>query len=240
MYFKSFVLFTGIAILVFIPSIVLRILYSGKVPGPVFSGLDFVLTQIVAAAIIYGVFRQLKKKRAGLGRCLSVGLGRMFPLLGAVILTFILCALPLIPGIIAWFVHPVLGSLVLTIGMVFFMMIYVALMAAPPIVVVERIDIREALGRSVTLTRGNRWRIFCVYMVLGFLSGMANFIWTMLTIPTWAIREDTQLPLVHSLGVLVISVVFGALNAVAVALIYYRLKIKVEGIDEDELASIFD
>jgi hypothetical protein len=239
LYFKSVVLFTGIAILVFIPSIALRILATGKIPDLVFSGLDFVLTQIVLAAIISGVFRQLKKKRVELGRCLSVAFSRLFPLLGVVILTLILCALPLLPGGIVTLISPVLGSLLVTVGTVFFMMIYVALIAATPVVVVERIGVRAALSRSVTLTRGNRWPIFWVYFVLGCLSALANIIWTFITVPTWAI-EGTQPPLVYSLGVLVTSIVFGALNAVAVALIYYQLKIKVDGIDEDELASVFD
>jgi len=242
MYARNFVLFTGIAVVVSSPIIAIRLGKFVTIPRWVSWALDTFLLQIITAAIIYGVFRRINNKKAGFGRCLSISMERLFPLLGVAILSGIASFLPQIPGYIMMMtVNIFFGSMLILVGVVFSWMIYVALATAPAIVVVERIGVLDSLRRSLKLTRGSRWTIFFVYVLISILGSVIMIIWIFLFAVdlTWA-GDYEHLSLAAGTGLVVISIVFTALTAVAVALTFYKLKIKVEGIGEEELASVFD
>ena len=68
----------------------------------------------------YGVFQYLRGKKAAMGNCLSVGLSRMFPVIGVAILSGLM----------------IFGGLILLVipGLIFMTMVYVAV----PTAIVER------------------------------------------------------------------------------------------------------
>lgn len=250
-FFRNLLLYLGIAVLVFSPSILLKVGWFGEIHKYIFWILDFILGQIMTAAIIYGVFRQMKNKKAGIGSCLSAGLGRLLPLIGVVFLTSALSFSPLIPGAVMvlsgsllsdspQLVLVMLGSVLLAVGYVFFIMIYIALFAATPAVVVERTGVREAIRRSLFLTRGNRWRIFGIYFVISCIGFVVGMIWTMATMGAAMATGLIAPTMAFVLGTIVLSTVFSVLNAVAVGSVFFNLKVKVEGIGEEDLAAIFD
>lgn len=115
--------------------------------------LVFVLFGVIAqGALVRATMTASQGGKASFGECLTVGLGRMLPLIGLSLvsgLAFVVAALLLIvPAIIlatVWYV-------------------------AAPLVVIERSGVFAALGRSADLTRGERWNIFVVLLImLGFL-----------------------------------------------------------------------
>lgn len=52
------------------------------------------------------------------------------------------------------------------------LMLYIIWWVAAPVLVVERLGVIEALSRSSELTRGGRWKIFGVELILGVGSGL--------------------------------------------------------------------
>ena len=149
MYFGNLPLFTMITLIVFSPLIVLQTSLRGESEDASYllSFLNIILSQVATAALIYGVFRKLKKKKAALGRCLAVGLERLFPLLGAAIVIGIASGLPMIIAmLIAFAVSPVLGGLLIIPAFIIFMMIYVALAMTAPAIVVESAGVFDGIG----------------------------------------------------------------------------------------------
>jgi len=222
MYFKNIVLFSLIAIIVLSPLFILRISLEDELPSIVTWLLRMLLQQLVTAAIIYGVFRRLKSKSADMGKCLSVGLSRLLPLLGVLILVALAgLAASLLPIILAAFAASAIGGplgfLLIYAAMIPWLTIYCIYYVAPACVVVER----------------------TIYLTLFVLNAVFYFIVSL-------ILEASVSPSDNSYSILSIAIHFiivmicGAISAVTMVLVYYKLKVRVEGADEDELASVFD
>jgi len=118
------------------------------------TALSLILHNILAAAVVVWLSPQSRDQHPSIWRCLSTVLSRFYAVLG-VSLAGVLSALAMLaclaPGFILacmWFV-------------------------AMPVVIVERIGVRAALARSQALTKGNRWLIFVLFLILmaiGFLA----------------------------------------------------------------------
>jgi hypothetical protein len=190
------------------------------------AGLGPLLDVFVAAALIYGVVMELRGQRASLAACISTGLARFFPALGAALLS-ILC-------IAGGVVLLIVGSIVVAC------MLYVATPAA----VLERPGVRGALRRSRELTEGHKFEIFGLMVIL-FLAGFA----------AGKIVEDVTLPHLTDPGYidetmrnfptyiyvhLVLQMVLSSMGAVMQGVAYYFLRAEKEGTTADELARIFD
>ncbi len=192
---------------------------SGGQPSP-FAGLGMqilgiILGPLATAAITYGVFQQLRGQHASFGQCLAVGFRRMFPVLVVAIGVGLAIAL----GIIALIVP----------GLILMTMYWVAI----PVAVVERTGVNGSTTRSAFLTKGSRWRILGLALlmilvqlgfgfVLGFIAGM------------------TQSLMVVAVVGAVVAVFVTAWQASAQAVSYYVLRSVKEMIDVDQIASVFD
>lgn len=260
-YFSNFFAFTFICLLALSPVIVWGVIVLSDLSVSSFGlggddsliyfligmgGAAFLLQPIATGAIIYGVFRRQRGQGASLGKCLSVGFSRLFPLLGVTLLTVLGMAAILIPAVLIAATVPILGILLALAAVVPLMMFYCAAYAAAPAVVVEKIGVIEAFSRSFRLTRGNRGRIFGVILVIGILQKVIDWVLEKGLVDPSSITGFGDLPsfltnfkiyIGISLG---ISVFFAGITASAAALVYYQLKVQSEGMDETELASIFD
>lgn len=110
--------------------------------------VTIVLGTLAQGAMVRATVAANQGERAGFGECLATAMGRMLPLIGLALvsgLAFIFAAILLIvPAIILatiWFV-------------------------AAPLVVTERSGVFAALGRSADLTRGERWNVFLVLLIM--------------------------------------------------------------------------
>jgi hypothetical protein len=112
-------------------------------------GLAALITSaILQGTLIYATVQDLSGGKASIGDSLAVGLRNFLPLIGltillaiAVIFGFILIIVPGIMMLCAWCV-------------------------ALPSLIADRTGIMGAFGRSAELTRGNRWRIFALFVLL--------------------------------------------------------------------------
>jgi hypothetical protein len=181
--------------------------------------LTYSLTQ---AAITYGTFQDLRGDKAGVGVCVARGLTSMFPvILGSIVFTIAIglaSILLLVPGIILmtrWWVYI-------------------------PSIVVERKSILDSLGRSSELTAGNRWTIFGLIIIVSVLTALMTFVAQVITVFVVAVPAIADIPYAPFVVDYIGSSLITAYGAVAVAVGYCHLRAEKEGIDANQIASVFD
>jgi hypothetical protein len=168
------------------------------------------------AIVLYGAFQDMRGRRVSLADSMKVGFSRLLPIVG---LAFLMSlgvgfgfVLLLIPGLILltmWFV-------------------------ATPACVVERLGPFDSMARSSQLTRGHRWKIFGLLIVLGLggaiVSGVID-----------VVLEDVvgSAPL-QIIGGLLWSGIWGAFYAIAAVVTYHDLRVAKEGTDIEQIAAVFD
>jgi hypothetical protein len=168
----------------------------------------------IYVAMIYGVFQDLRGQEFRLGDGLGRGLSRFWPLVGLSI-----CAgLGMIFGFI----------LLIVPGLILLTMWWVAV----PACVLDRTGPIRSLERSGDLTRGNRWRIFAVILVIGIVSKVVGAI---LSVPILL-----GLPIVAAVLSYIWSTLTTAYHLIATVVAYYELRVAREGIDANSIASVFD
>jgi len=229
-WFSNFVPFTLMALLVYSPIVVAWLLFLQsdytRRDFDLFSSVTniiegFFLSNILAAAVIYAVFEHLRGRSAGIGRSLSTGLARMFPVLGAAILV----GLSVLLGLLLLIIPGIIFACILSVTV--------------PAVVVERAGPVEAMRRSAELTKGNRMTIFGIYVLIFLIMfGMGLAIGLIAGIAvTPRTREDVTLFVLIST---VLGIVIAPLQSVLPAVIYHRLRVGREGVDVDDLVGVFE
>jgi hypothetical protein len=184
------------------------------------------LDLILAGAVVYGVFQQLRGKAAPLTDCVRVGVARLLPVLGVALAVAVLVGL---------------GSLALYIpGLLLTLMLWVAV----PVAVVERQGVMGSLKRSNYLTSGEKGTIFLILLVLGSMHLAAFLLGGLAMVGTGrgfmdVFTDDTEPGLARALVPLLLVVPLGALSAVAAAVGYHDLRIAKEGVATEDLVSVF-
>jgi len=136
--------------------------------------------------------------------------------------------------------HPALGiaAMVLIFGGGFLLFCWMALRYAivvPP-AVLEDHTASESIARSVELTYGNRWRVLVLLIFTGIVNyaGLMLFQWPFLAAAMIAGPETTTgfwLNLSGAVTGAAASAVTSPLAVVAMAVLYYDLRIRKEGLD---------
>lgn len=221
--FVKFFLLTAIAWSPFLLFLLLSLGAAGGGPAGAgrgaLAGVSVVLWAVFSvlgqAVIFYGAFQQMLNRSFAIGESLKRGLARFFPIIGLLIcltlgvgLGFVLL---IIPGVILWVMWSV----------------------AAPVCVVEGEGPLASLSRSARLTKGNRWRIFGVVLVIDIVSQLGQGV--------------VQLGLSEAAGVLVGAIgtflwmaLAQTFSSIAVAVIYHDLRVAQEGIDVERIAAVFD
>jgi hypothetical protein len=233
-YARNFIGFTALALLIGLIELLFTI-YSGANQVDEFGEVKFVgyqamvmgfitlLTRsLTEATLIYGTFQDLRGQKAGVGACVGQGLTSIISVIfGSIISSIGIGAASLL------FLIP--GLIVMTIWWVYV-----------PAIVVERKGVFDAFSRIAYLTAGHRWGVLGLIIVVILLSIGVTYISEMIS---YAVI--TMWPGVGTFYLfLVVDYVGGALitafGAVLVAVGYYYLRAEREGIDADQIASIFD
>src|SRR5712692_8196376 len=190
---------------------------SGQAIALFFVGLFLavILYTLSQAIVLYGAFQDMRGRPVNLGESLQVGLNRFFAIVG----------LAIVMGILA-----MLGFMLLIVpGLILLTMWFVA----TPVCVVERLGPNASLRRSSQLTKGHRWKIFGLMLVLLIIS--------MAVTPTieyaLAAIGGSMLSLI---GNVIWNGVWGAFYAISVVVTYHDLRVAKEGIDIEQIAAVFD
>jgi hypothetical protein len=230
-YARNFVGFTALALVIGIVSLLFQLLVFVPMMvsasqdatqmnwGLVFLGsvVPMIVNALTQATIIYGTFQDLRGQKASIGDCITRGLSSIVP----VIIGSILLGL----GIGIGFMLIIVPGLILAV----MWWVYV------PAIVVESKGIIGAFGRSRELTRGRRWHVLGLILIVGIIVLIISFaIGKALQDPTG------QVSTVGSIIQYAVLSVLTAFNAVLVAVGYYYLRSEKEGTDVNAIASIFD
>jgi len=180
-----------------------------------------IMLLVLQGAVAYGVYEDLNNRSFPFGKSLGVALRRLLPVLLVSILSTVLSGvaalLLIIPGI----------------------MVYCALWVAVPVTVVERRGIVDSLRRSGDLTVGFRLKIFLLTLVFVILNWLITFVLSAIMGSIYASVNQVH-PIIYVFSYAIISAITGALGAVLTAVGYFRLRIDVEGVDLQDLVSVFD
>lgn len=179
--------------------------------------VSFVLSSILQAALTRASIEDLNDERPTFGDCLSTALAVMFPVMAIAFLVTIGAGLGLIllivPGVILWLRWSV----------------------SIPVQVNEKLGVTGSMSRSAELTKGSRWPLFGLYVVL------------IIVIYALQIALGLGLALLTSMfGFIAALAVIGFVSSIstiamsiAAAVAYIELRLIKEGTDVKDLAEIF-
>jgi len=177
--------------------------------------LMIVLSTLSQAVVLYGAFQDMRGRRVNLTESLQIGLRRFFPIIGLALLVSILGMLSAI-----LLIFPAL-------------MLFTRWFVGTPACVVEQLGPLRSMGRSAELTKGHRWKVFGLLAALTVLGLIGSGVVT----SSFAAIGGQVLA---AIGELVWNGIWGAFYAIAVVVTYHDLRVAKEGIDIDQIASVFD
>jgi uncharacterized membrane protein len=218
---RNFLLFFVVTAVAALPNVLISQSTDRNVSGATAAwiGLSTILTVVLQmlsqAVVLYGAFQDMRSRPIDLGEALRVALGRLLPIIGVAICVSI--------GVF-------LGSLLLIVpGLILMTMWYVA----TPVCVVEQKGPLASMGRSSELTKGHRWKIFGMILLVIFGGVIVSAIF----IGLLALTGSTVLEI---LGNLLWNGVWGAFYAIFAVVTYHDLRVAKEGVDVHEIAAVFD
>jgi hypothetical protein len=182
-------------------------------------GIGFLLAMVLGmlsqAVMLHAAFQAMRHRPVSLGESLRVGFARVIPiLLLAIVMGFVLG--------LAFLALIVPGLILLTMWWV-----------ATPACVVERTGPWTSLKRSAALTKGHRWKVFGLLLLLFVVN---VFVSQILEVVIVLVGSD----ILSILARLIWAALYGAYNAIAVVMTYHDLRVAKEGIDIEQIASVFD
>jgi hypothetical protein len=214
----NFALFFCVTFVVSLPNLIflLRDPRSPNLGWNVFFAVlaGMILNAIGQAVILFGAFQQLRGQPAYMGEALQRGLARFFPILGFGILYTL--------GI-------TLGAMLLIVPG---LMLFVRWSLGVPACVVEGLGPSASMKRSAELTKGHRWQIFGITCLLFIGSALVNKLVTMVLGPAGIV--------VAAFGSLVWTAVWAAYWNCVLIMIYHELRVAKEGVDTEQIVSVFD
>ncbi len=218
---RNFLIFFIVTTVASLPLVLMRGLQSESEPGQnvvlvlISFFLAIVLYTLSQAVVLYGAFQDMRGRPVSLSESLQVGLQRFFPIIGLAIIVSILVGLASI--------------LLIVPGLILFTMWFVA----TPVCVVERLGPNASMRRSSQLTKGHRWKIFGLILLLIIISAMVS---PVIEFGLAAVGGST-LAIIASL---IWSGVWGAFYAISVVVTYHDLRVAKEGINIEQIAAVFD
>lgn len=221
-WFANFVPFSVVTLAVYLPVLVLAALKPPE-GGAGWDLADLLLSAlaslVTAGALTYGVLESLRGGRVSVGALFGTGFSKM----GSVFAVSFRVGL--------WVF---LGTLLLVVpGIVWYCSLFVAI----PTVVVEASlpGSADVLERSRALTKGSRWGIFAVVLVVAVV-GLASFGVAGL-LGALAQVLPAPVPVVLATAVVALASTFGAC---ASAVAYHDLRLAKEGVSTADLVKVFE
>jgi hypothetical protein len=220
---RNFLTFFAISVVASLPTILITPVSPGDTTDPLrnlgwaLSGLFLmmVLGTLSQAIVLYGAFQDMRGRRVDLAESVRVGLRQFFPIMGlAFSVTFL----------------GMLGFLLLVVpGLMWFTRWFVA----TPACVVEHLGVSASMRRSAQLTKGHRWKIFGLLVLL--------------IVADVAVDKAIELGLTAVAGGIPALIgrmiwigVWGAFYAIFAVVTYRDLRVAKEGVDTEQIAAVFE
>lgn len=200
---------------------------------------------VIQSAVSYGALQDLRGQRPAVGRCISRGLAALPRVFGATLLVFLLMFVLAFLGVLALSllgaaISVATGAEILqlvpaiaVLGMIALALYcFVGWWVLVPVLVFENAKVFGAFRRSRQLTKGHRWRILAIILLVFLGNALCSLV----------VGAIGQLGAVATAALLNVAVAlaFSALSSVLVAVGYAALRGEKEGFGADDLARIFD
>jgi hypothetical protein len=222
---KMFLIALGFTIFFTLPSLMIRDLQAGQpqqaIPiAQLFGWIAFTVAVVILlyplgqAAILYMAFQSLRGRLVSVIEALRKGLSRLWAIVGLTVLTVL--------GIWA-------GLLLLIVPGIMFA---VRWSMALPACVVEGLGPLTSMKRSAELTKGHRWKLFGVFLLLMIVSWIVGWLIGFVLRPTDLV--------IANIGSVIWSAAWTAFWYVVLVMIYHDLRVAKEGVDIERLAAVFD
>ncbi len=224
-YAANFVAFTLVAIVIALPHQLggdAQTL-AGALRSFVAAIVGVILEFVGQAVILYGAFQAMRGRPVIIGDAVRRGFARFWSIVGVSILV----------------------SLGIFVGLIFFIipgiMLALRWAVALPACVVENVGPLAAMRRSAELTKGHRWKIFGIFVLIMVVFFVAfAIIGVLAALGVVAAPEGIgRLVLAGIITVIVTGIVTAYFNVVA-AMIYHDLRVAKEGVGTEEIAAVFD
>ena len=188
--------------------------------------VSVVLSTLGQAMVLYGAFQDMRGRPVSLADCFKVGLRRFFPII----------ALAIIIIVALGFAAIVLIFPAVMLAMMWFV--------ATPVCVVEQLGPFRSMGRSRQLTKGHRWKLFGLVLlilipavIVGAIVGVTLF--TLGASGFLALNAALTSSLGKLIGLLW-KAAWGAFLAVVIAMTYHDLRVAKEGLTTEQIAAVFE
>ena len=230
LFFGRFAFYMSLALLTFIPAIAALILVPGygealygsntgaEAATLIATAISLFCGSLLAALATYAVVMEAKGERVGFGQTIAAAV----PRIGAVIIASLLVVI-----VIAFFL-----LLLIIPGLIAATILWVVI----PVVVVERSGPFAGINRSASLTKGNRWSIFGIIVILTVIGIAFEVFLQLLVGPAF---HGSGMSTIFLWVAFAVDVLFQTLFAVAAAYSYFHLRVLKEGAQVDELAKVF-
>jgi hypothetical protein len=238
-YRRHFLLFVGIAAL---PSVIALAFGLSTAFVGAGAGALFAVTSVLALAFVYLVTTALAQgatvvavSQILLGRETNVAeaFGSIWSRIGELLILMLNMGVRIMLGFLLFIVPGVVLALMYAL--------------AVPVAVLEGKGISDSLSRSAELTKGHRWRILLIYVLLTVLVSIVTMLWyvpaTIAVALTAGVRNG-QFPLwvqvAFQFGDFVTRSVLGPIMTIAIALVYYDVRVRKEAFDLEHMMQQID
>jgi hypothetical protein len=201
--------------------------------GMLFLVVFIVFNVLSQAMIVHAAFQHMRRRPVHLVASVKVGLRRILSLLGLAIVLALLVLLAFV-GIIG--MTALINPFLLFLAPVPFLIILTVYFVTTPVSVVEERGPFASMGRSMQLTKGHRWKIFGLWLLLIAALLIASILIGLLDVALRAVGG----PVLAAIIGWIWNGVWVAYYAVTVAVAYHDLRVAKEGIDIEQIASVFD
>jgi hypothetical protein len=177
--------------------------------------LALALGTLSQAVVVHAAFQDMCGRPVRLFESLRAGSGRLLAIVGLAL------GMGFFVGI---------GLLMLIVPGVVLLIMWTV---ATPACVVERLGVGASMARSSDLTRGHRWQIFGMLILVGFVESIAGA------------GVKAALGVAGSAGLVIAGTLLwnglsGAFSAILAVATYHDLRVAKEGVDTGRIAAVFD
>ncbi len=230
---RNFILFTLLALLAISPSIIqeafgiFEIVKGAATEADLVSIspgifiLELFLGYFLVAVLAYRTFMELKGQKLSWGAGFGQALERFLPLVclgiafGAIVLLPFL-AIIMFPGL-------AIAALIVVIPCIYALVVFFVIV---PVAMIENTPGQKIFGRSAMLTKGSRWRIFVLILIIPLLTGILRPLYKFLF--AYVFVEVNAIFWSAIVVITCLQAVVTAYSAVLIAVTYHDLR-RVKG-----------
>jgi hypothetical protein len=218
--------------------------------------LTIVLGVLSQAIVLYGAFQDMRGRPVRLADCLKIGLRRSFPLMGLAIcagvamlayVVFFTLAMVALTKVLQ---SPLLMTLAFLLLFIPLLVLFLMWFVATPACVLEWLGPFRSMGRSRALTKGHRWKIFGLILVMlipalivaGLITAVMAKLGISVNLRIGVFFDLNSTP--NTVAAQVVSLIWTAMwttfYAILVLVTYHDLRVAKEGVDTEQIAAVFE